>query len=28
LGRIQFPLPAGGVSVSIKYPFNFANTSK
>ena len=28
LSRIQFPLPAGGVPVTIKYPFNFANTSK
>lgn len=28
LGRIQFPLPAGGVPVTIKYPFNFANASK
>ncbi len=26
--RIQFPLPAGGVPVTIKYPFNFANVSK
>ena len=28
LARIQFPLPAGGVPVTIKYPFNFANASK
>jgi outer membrane biosynthesis protein TonB len=28
LGRIQFPLPAGGVPVTIKYPFAFSNSSK
>jgi outer membrane biosynthesis protein TonB len=28
IGRIQFPLPAGGVPVTIKYPFTFNNSSK
>ena len=28
LKRIQFPLPTGGVSVRVKYPFNFKNQGK
>jgi hypothetical protein len=28
LSRIQFPQPAGGVPVTIKYPFGYADTSK
>ena len=28
ISRIQFPLPSGGVPVTIKYPFNFGNASK
>ena len=28
LSRIQFPLPGGGVSVNIKYPFDFAKATK
>lgn len=28
LERIQFPQPTGGVSVSIKYPFNFSSLKK
>ncbi|MBU6153932.1 MAG: AgmX/PglI C-terminal domain-containing protein [Bdellovibrionales bacterium] len=28
IGRIQFPQPAGGVPVSIKYPFAYKNASK
>lgn len=28
LSRIQFPQPAGGVPVTIKYPFAFTNSSK
>ena len=28
LERVQFPLPGGGVPVSIKYPFGFTNANK
>ena len=28
IGRIQFPQPAGGVPVTIKYPFAYSNSSK
>jgi len=28
IARIQFPLPAGGVPVTIKYPFAYSNGSK
>ena len=28
LSRVQFPQPAGGVPVTIKYPFAFSNSSK
>ncbi len=28
ISRIQFPIPGGGVPVSIKYPFAFTNASK
>jgi hypothetical protein len=28
VSRIQFPVPAGGIPVTVKYPFSFASSSK